>query len=324
MPGSRILYLGSGAFGIPSLAHLAIHHDVGGVVTQPDRPAGRGGRTTPTPIAQWAQHNLPDTPLIKTPSASEPEQARRIRELAGPGKADAWVVIAFGQILRKNLLEGVFSFNVHASLLPRWRGAAPISAAIMAGDEKTGNSIITIVPRLDAGDVLARSERAIEPTHTTADLHDILAADATPLVERTLRQAAENSLDPRPQDESLVTLAPKLSRSDAWVDFARDADECRRRIHALNPWPAVTVLHREHPLKLLRAQSRSADPQQTGGGQPGTIFDADRGEVDCAPGTVLRLVEVQPAGRKAMTWADYARGRRVRSGETLLGGPPKC
>lgn len=314
----RIVFLGSGAFGLPTLAHLSRSHHVTGVVTQPDRPAGRGGKPAATPVGDWAQANLPGVPLFKPERINTPRDTEAVRAL----EADAWVVIAFGQKLGKALLADRFAINLHASLLPRWRGAAPIHAAILAGDTRTGNSVITLAERMDAGLVLDASERVIEPSVTAGDLHDLLAADGPALVERVINAHANRTLAPIVQDESLVTLAPKLGRADAWVDFSQPADECRRRVNGLSPWPGVTVAFRGQPLKLLRAAPAPA--RDVGPGTFGAIIDPAQGIIRCGGGTGLALLEVQPAGKKPTPWRDFANGQRLGPEEPLTGGKPAC
>lgn len=312
----NVLFLGSGAFGLPTLERLARDHTLLGVVSQPDRPAGRSQRPTPTPVALWAAEHATGVPLHKHESVNEPETMDTLRGL----RADAWVVIAFGQKLSRPLIDDRFVINLHASLLPRWRGAAPINWAILAGDTRTGNSVITIAQRMDAGLILAQDATDIDPLETAGEVHDRLAARGPDLIESVLRAHASATLVPREQDESLVTRARKLTKEDGATDFARPAGECRARIHGLNPWPGVTVLLRGEPLKLARAKDEPLPPQEIAG--PGTIVDADAGLVACAAGTALRLLEVQPPGRRAMPWPDFARGRRVQSGECLVGGRP--
>lgn len=309
----NIVFFGSGAFGLPTLKRLAERHTITGVVTQPDRKAGRGGKLTPTPIGAFAQESLAGAAIIKPEKASADEPCARIRSW----EADAWVVIAFGQLLRPNLLEDRFAINLHASLLPRWRGAAPINAAMVAGDAETGNSVITLAQRMDAGEVLGQSRRPIEQTHTAGELHDLLAEDGPDLVERVLAEHDAGTLVRTPQDESLVTIAPKLSKAEGWVDFAIHAAACHARIHGLTPWPGVSVEHRGERLKLIRV----AETDNPFGGEPGQIMGTS-GIVACGGGAGLRLIEVQPAGKRAMAWADYANGRRVEAGERLIGGPP--
>ena len=310
----NIVYFGSGAFGLPTLEALAQRHTIAAIVTQPDRKAGRGKTLTPTPIAAWASEHLPETPLYKPENVNEPEIRDQIRAHAGDRPDDrAWVIIAFGQKLSPELLADRFSMNLHASLLPRWRGAAPINAAMVAGDTETGNSVITLADRMDAGLVLGQSRRPIEPTQTKADLEDLLASDGPELVLDVLARHAEGSLAPQTQDESAVTLAPKMQKSDGRVDFRDDADICRCRVNGYSPWPAVTVGYNDQPLKILRADSQ----QREGDDPPGTIIDEKAGLIACAPGTALRAIEVQPPGKKPMPWGDFARGRSVKKGDTL-------
>lgn len=319
----RLVYFGSGAFGLPTLSALAQRHEVAAVVTQPDKPAGRGHKLAPTPIAEWAAANLPQTPLLKPVKAGTPEDAQRIRAF----RADAFVVIAFGQKLTPNLLDSTFAINLHASLLPRWRGAAPINAAILAGDTQTGNSVITLADRIDAGFILGQSARDLPPHLTAGELHDLLAADGPALVLDVLERHRSATLAPLAQDESAVTIAPKLSRKDAWADFAQPADRVRARIHAFNPWPAVTTILKDKPLKLLRAEAHPGDSQEpltSAADRIGTLVDAQAGCIACAGGSLLRLLEVQPAGGKPMPWSAYARGHHPQPGDRFEKGPTPC
>ena len=311
-----LVFFGAGAFGLPTLESLAEHHRLLAVVTQPDRPAGRGKTLTPTPIGAWAAEHLPGVELLKPANVNEPSVVEHLRSLV----ADAWVVIAFGQKLSRGLLEGVFAINLHASLLPRWRGAAPINAAILAGDAETGNSVITLADRMDAGLVLGQSRRPIEPTQTAGDLHDLLASDGPALVEKVLAARADGSLDMAAQDESLVTIAPKLSAADRWVDVRQTAEACRRRVHGLTPWPGVGADLDGTALKLLRVQAEAGPPESL----PGEMVDVAGGLVACGDGTALRLLEVQPAGKRPMAWADFARGRSIGEGARLDGGRAPC
>jgi methionyl-tRNA formyltransferase len=173
-------------------------------------------------------------PVFKPDDINATPVRNQLRALA----PSACVVIAFGQKLGPELLDGLFAINLHASLLPRWRGAAPINAAILAGDEITGNSVITLAQRMDAGLILAQSRRPIDPATTAGELHDLLANDGPALVLGVLAQHAAGTLNAHAQDESLVTKARKLSKADALLDFARPAEDLRRQIHALTPGPA--------------------------------------------------------------------------------------
>jgi methionyl-tRNA formyltransferase len=310
-----VVFFGSGSFGIPTLAALSTAHRVTGVVSQPDRPAGRGGALTPTPIAEWAATNLPGVPVLKPENVNEAGVLAAARALP----AQAWVVIAFGQKLSPALLEGRFAINLHASLLPRWRGAAPINAAVLAGDAHTGNSVITLADRMDAGLILAQSRRPIDPSQTAGELHDRLAQDGPELVRGVLEAQRSGTLQPRAQDPALVTKAPKMSKADGWIDLDRPADEARRRVHGLHPWPGVTVTFRDQPLKLHRVGVVDA-PANSADAPPGALIDATRGIVRCGPAdapAALQLLEVQPAGKRAMAWGEFAAGARPRAGEAI-------
>lgn len=321
----KIVFFGSGAFGLPTLGALAREHEVMMVVTQPDKPAGRDLKPTPTPIGEWAEQNLGPraVPVFKPEKVNEPSVVERIR--AAP--ADAWVVIAFGQKLGAPLLAERFAINLHASLLPRWRGAAPINHAILAGDAETGNSVIALADRMDAGVVYGQSRRPIPPESTAGELHDALSADGPRLVLRVLHERSRGVERGVSQDESRVTLAGKLSKTDGWVDFGQTAEECRRRVHGLTPWPGVAVSFKGEPLKLLRVQAAPTGAEQEGVHAPGAIIDPEAGLIACGPAdprapapTALRILDVQPAGKRAMMWTDFARGRRIERGEVLIGG----
>ena len=320
MASSRpIVFLGSGAFGVPTLAALAREHHLLAIVTQPDKPAGRGGKLTPTPVAAHASEHLQGVPVLKPEKCNAPEAAAAIRAFAESDPTLAWVVIAYGQYLGKKLLADRFAINLHASLLPRWRGAAPIHAAIIAGDVQTGNSVITIAEKMDAGAVLGQSTRAILPTQTTAELHDQLASDGPALVLDVLARQAAGTLVHHVQDESGVTLASKLSKADARVAWeSLPANLCRARINGLSPWPGVTVWLRGEELKLLRA---GPGPMGARGTTPGTLCDVAQGLVACGDRGVIQLLEVQPAGKRAMAWSAFAQGRTLALGDALAPAP---
>jgi len=295
----RVVFFGSGAFGRPALAMLAAEHDLRAIVTQPDRPAGRGRKPAPPPIAEMASRIAPRAELMQPENVNDAEIVR----LLGSIPADAWVVIAYGQKLGRELLAGRFAINLHASLLPRWRGAAPIQAAVLAGDERTGVSVITLADRMDAGQILGQRERAIDPAQTAGELHDLLADDGVGLVGEVLGAHAAGKLEPVEQDPSGVTLAPKLGKADGWVDFSQDAVACRRRVHGLTPWPGVAVRIGGELVKLLRVGVVARCPLPPG------VLDAGEGVVGCGAGTGLALERVQPGGGRPLDWADYARGR---------------
>jgi methionyl-tRNA formyltransferase len=302
----RLVFLGSGAFGLPTLAALRAEHEVALVVSQPDRPAGRNRVPTPTPVAELAASA--GMPTIKPDRVNERAVIERIAEVA----PDALVVIAYGHKLGPDLLEGRFAVNLHASLLPKYRGAAPINWAIINGERETGVSVIGLSQRMDAGEVYAARRVAIDPRETAGELHDRLAALGPEAILETLARRRDGALAPTAQDESLATAAPKLAKADGTVWFDQPADAVRCRVHGLTPWPGCTVLCGEHPLKLLRVDViERGRPVSAGGAPPGTVREDL--SVACAPGSV-RLLEVQPPGGVPMSMEAYCRGRDVHPG----------
>lgn len=301
-----VVYFGSGAFGLPTLQRLGATHRVHAVVTQPDRPAGRGKKLTPNPIAAWAGEHLPDAALIQPDRVNEPDMLERVRSFP----AEAWVVIAFGQKLGEALLHDRFAINLHASLLPRWRGAAPIHHAILAGDAETGNSVITLAERMDAGEVLGTQRTGIGRTETTGELHDRLSAMGPDVVLDVLARHAAGTLQPETQDESGVTLAGKLGRDDARPDISEPGEALRCRVNGLSPWPGCAVQIDGVRVKLLRADS------QEGSGEPGHVLDPVAGLIGTGEG-LLRVLDVQPAGKSPMSWEQFARGRSIQAGSRI-------
>ncbi len=304
----RLVFLGAGAFGVPSLEHLASEHEIALVVTQPDRPAGRGKVLTPTPVAACAEAR--GIPVIRPADVNAPDVIERIR---GVG-ADAWVVIAFGQKLSRELVDGVFAINLHGSLLPAYRGAAPIQRAVMEGCAETGVSVISIAERMDAGLVYATRARSIGATETADDVHDALALLGPEVLAAVLAQHAAGRAVGVAQDESKATRARKLSKADGTVDVAAlDARAARARINGLNAWPGCTVTIAGIEVKLLRVREVAG-----AAGEPGVVR-AD-GCVAAAAGSI-EILEVQPVGGRAMPWSDFVRGRPQVAGERLLPRP---
>ena len=329
-----LTFLGSGAFGLPTLQHLAQHHNLAAIFTQPDRPAGRKRKLTPTPIADYAQTHLPHIPLHKPENINTPQHLEQFHALLDQGdggeggergeggEGGAAIVIAFGQKLSRDLIADRFAINLHASLLPRWRGAAPIVRAMLAGDAVTGNSVITIADRMDAGLVLAKTppERQIKtnPPLTAGELHDQLAAEGPILIQEVLDNHARGTLQPETQDESLVTKANKLTKADGHADFNQPAETVARTINALNPWPAVTATFRDQPVKLLRAVPADPAPaDHAHKAAPGSVADPNAGLIACAGGSTIQLLELQPAGKKTMTWQAFANGLRPTAADAF-------
>ena len=313
----RIVFMGSGEFGLPTLRALAAAHEVVLVVTQPDRPAGRHRQLAPTPIGQWAAASV--VPTIKPLNVNDEDVQRAI---AG-ARADVAVVIAFGQYIRPAVVDTprLGTVNLHGSLLPKYRGAAPINWAIINGERETGNTVIRVAAKMDGGDMLGQRALTIEPGETAGELHDRLAARGPDLVLEALERMAVGTMTEIAQDESQATVAPKLSRADGWVDFAAPPEVVRNRIHGLTPWPGVTSWWsaspeaERHRLMLLRVKE-VADARHSV--EPGTVI-AD-GVIACGGGGAVRLVEVQSPGKRQMSWADYTHGHAVPVGAVFGGG----
>ncbi|MEO0512396.1 MAG: methionyl-tRNA formyltransferase [Planctomycetota bacterium] len=324
----RLVFFGSGAFGVPTLEALCQQHDVVLAVSQPDKPAGRKKILTPTPVAAWLSEHRPGVRLIKPERVREDATVDDIRAT----DADAWVVIAYGQKLPDRLLgldtqDPVFAINLHGSILPRHRGAAPINAAIIAGDDFVGSSVIRVVSEMDAGSVLAQSRSALDPMTTAGELHDELAEDGPGLILEVLERFGRGTLVETEQDESLVTYAGKMTKADGFVDWSKPADEIRRRIHGFNPWPGASTTLGGQLLKLHRAETVEASalgpefPPAASEASHGHLIDPRTGVVVCGTGAV-RLLEVQPPGKSVMSWADFARGRELARGQRL--GQPEA
>jgi len=303
----HLVYFGSGAFGLPALRRLAEAHEILLVVTQPDRPAGRKRRLTSTPIAEFAQ--MRGIPIIKPESVNEPAVVEDIRGR----ETDGFVVIAYAHKLGPDLLGDTFAINLHASLLPKYRGAAPINWAMINGERQTGLSIITLAQTMDAGSILARRVTEIDPMETAGELHDRLAEMGPDLVLETLDRHLSGTLQPLAQDESAATRAPRLTKADGTVAFDQPAEAVRCRVHGLTPWPGCTVMLDEKPLRLLRVEA--APGSLPGAGEPPGVVREDL-TVACDPEAV-RLLSVQPPGGKSMTFPAYCNGHQVSPGAKL-------
>lgn len=296
----RTIFMGSPEFALPSLRALAKHVSVVGVVTQPDRPSGRGRILTPPPVKILAQElNLP---LIQPERLRQPEALAQLQAW----QPDLIVVAAFGQILRPVVLDlpRYGCVNVHASLLPRWRGAAPINAAILHGDDVTGITIMVMDAGVDTGAILSQKAEPIFPEDTPISLGARLAEAGSQLLIETLPSYLNGSLQPQPQNSAEATYAPMLKKEDGELDFNQTATALARRIRALTPWPGTFTIFKNEILKILRAH---AVPGQT---IPGTrLLHQGLPAVGCAEG-LLVLDELQPAGKKP------------RPGKVFLQGAP--
>lgn len=309
----RIVYFGSGEFGLPTLRYLRDTHELLTVVTQPDRPAGRHRKMTPTPIGAWTQSRG-----ISAHRCEDVNAASFIDQMRGI-QADAAVIVAFGQKLSDTLITatGRLVVNLHASLLPKYRGAAPINQAMINGERETGVSVISLAQRMDAGLIYAQATTPIDPQETAGELHDRLALMGPKVIDKVLDDHDSGRLHGDTQDESRATQAGKLSKADAWIDFDAHAKQVRARIHGLTPWPGVQVdwVQREseksRPLRLLRVRD---EPNRQHDAAPGTILEDHT--VAVRHGGV-QLLEVQVPGGRPMTIDDFIRGHPMRPGDVL-------
>jgi len=301
----RTIFIGSGAFGLPTLESLLAQCPVPLVVTQPPRRAGRGRSEQPTPVHAFAAERGLD--VITPQHIGEPDVIRRVSDL----KPDALVVIAYGGKLPPQLLRDRLAVNLHASLLPAWRGAAPIQRAMMAGDRETGVSVISLAPVMDAGLVFAQRSVTIDADETAGELHDRLAVLGPEVITEVLSAHAAGTAHGEPQDPSHVTYAAKLRKHEGTTEFGGAAEAVVARIHGLTPWPGCTVDVNGTALRLLRV--RAVD--QSRATEPGAI-DGD-GRVRCGRGAVA-LLEVQPAGGRPMRYDEYVRGHPIAHGTLLL------
>ena len=303
----RLAFMGTPDFAVPILRALAdAGHDVAAVYTQPPRPAGRGHREQPSPVQRAAETlGIP----VHAPAKLDTAEQAKFRAL----DLDAAVVVAYGLILPKAVLAAprLGCINVHASLLPRWRGAAPIQRAILAGDKETGVTIMQMDEGLDTGPMLLAESVPIRPETTAAVLHDELAALGARLIVRALAGRADGSLLPRPQGADGVTYAKKLARDEGRLDWKKPAAELERAVRALNPAPGVWFERGGERIKVLAAtpaESRGSVP-------PGTVLDGVL-TVACDTGA-LRLIRLQRAGREAVDAEAFLRGYPLPPGTRL-------
>jgi len=297
---TRVVFMGSPDFALPSLRALAGNYDVVGVVTQPDRASGRGRELKAPPVKQLALELT--IPIIQPQRLREPEAMEQLREW----NPDLIVVAAFGQILKKEVLDlpKYGCVNVHASLLPRWRGAAPINAAILAGDEETGVTIMKMDVGLDTGPMLAKKSIRLMPDHTAGSVTQILSTLGADLLIETLPDYISGTMIPQPQPEEGATYAPMLKKKDGLLDFTRSAAELERRVRAMNPWPGAFMEHDGAILKVHRAHVEAGDASA------GQRLVVQNQPAIGAGGGVLILDEVQPAGKKPMSGKSFLTGVR--------------
>jgi methionyl-tRNA formyltransferase len=297
----KIVFMGSPDFAIPSLQALAGRYPIIGVVTQPDRPAGRGRTLTP-PLVKRLALEL-GLPVIQPERLRQPEAMAQLQAWA----PDLIVVAAFGQILRPVVLDlpRLGCVNVHASLLPRWRGAAPIQAALLHGDAETGVTIMRIDPGVDTGPTLSQRALPIQPDDNAGTLSQRLAVLGSELLLETLPGYLSGAFIPQPQDESGATYAPMLKKEDGQLDFSQPAEALARRVRAFNPWPGAFTTWQGQILKIRRAHTSPAPCAA-----PGQAAIHQGLPAFCTADGLLVLDELQPAGKKPQPGKAFLQGAR--------------
>jgi len=310
----KIVFCGSGAFGLPTLRRLAGgEHEVVGVLTQPPRPAGRGGKVRSTRVSELAEElHLPVEPVA---DINDPAAVTGIEAMG----ADVMLVADFGQMIKSPARSAARcgAFNLHGSLLPALRGAAPVNWAIIRGLERTGVTVFALVDRMDAGEVFSRRETPIDPAETAEELEARLAALGVEAVAETLDKLAAGQERGDPQDESQVSLAPRLKKSDGRIDFAADAVTIRNLVHGTWPWPGGQTRYEPAEGKGVAVTiARAAVGERDGqAGPPGAVLD----DLTVAAGAGrIEILELKPAGKRRMPWRDFVNGHRVGPGARFV------
>ena len=298
---NRVVFMGTPEFAIPSLGALAASYDVVGVVTQPDKPAGRGRELTPPPVKKLAVEL--GLPVIQPEKLRAPEAMERLRVWA----PELIIVAAFGQILRPDVLTLPLRgcLNVHGSLLPRWRGAAPIAAAILAGDSQTGITIMKMDQGVDTGAVISQRSLPIDSGDTAGSLLEKLSHLGADLLMETLPGYLSGEVRQQAQEETKATYAPLLKKEEGLLDFSRPADELARRVRAFNPWPGAFLQWNGQILKVHRAHAEAGNAVSRQ-----RLVQHGLPAVGAAAG-ILVLDEVQPAGKKSMSGKEFLMGART-------------
>ena len=308
-----LIFCGTPQFAVPTLEKLiAEKFPIHLVITNPDGPRGRGHKVQPSPVKEVAQkHGL----AVYQPAKLKTDETRNFISQYHP---DAIVIVAYGHIVPPWMIElpSQGCINLHASILPKYRGAAPIAWALVRGEKETGVTTMKIDAGMDTGDILCERREPIRDDDTTETLSERLSVTGADLMIDTLRKLERGEVTPRPQDPQLATLAPKIKKEDGRVDWARPAVELARRVRGLAPWPGAYTSFQGKNLHIWRAE---AVPEAGGSGlAPGTIStEGGRLAVACGEGTLLVLHEVQLEGRNRLSARDFVNGARVASGETL-------
>ena len=321
----KIVYLGSGEFGIECLNAL-VHsrHSLQFIVTQAPHPAGRGRKPRPTPVANWASAEGERVPFIETEDVNAPQVIEKVAHY----EPDLIVVIAFGRKIGNELInlppfllsqESTGAINVHASLLPKYRGAAPVNWAIINGEKQTGISIISLSEKMDAGKILTREKTDILENETAGELHDRLAQMAAPLLLKTIDKITDASIVYTEQDHSKATLAPKLKKSDGFLDFSESAKTLERKIRGLWPWPGASATYTSKKTnKSIRVTITMTEVVETSNPTdlPAGTLDENL-NIICGE-DALKIIKIKPTGSCLMHFKDFVNGRHTHPGDRFM------
>ena len=308
--GINLVFMGTATFAVPSLRQLFEEgYRINGVITQPDKPGGRGQALQSSPVKKLAcELKLP----VHQPASLKTDETRQLLSALAP---DLVVVVAYGKILPRWLLQfpGYGCINLHGSLLPRYRGAAPVHWAVANGDSKTGVCTMLLDEGLDTGPVYLCDQTEIGPEETANQLYDRLALVGAPVLVRTVAGVLDGTLEAKPQDPEKASYAPILKKEDGFLDWQMPAGHIQDRVRAFNPWPGTVTKFRGSVCKVLKAK---AGMRVLSHPPPGTIQPA-RGALNvvCGDGAILEILTIQPENRKAVSGTDFANGARIQAGE---------
>lgn len=312
----RVVFFGTPEFAARSLREvLASRHEVVAVVTQPDRPRGRGRKLSRSPVKDLAL-DAGLEPVLQPVTTTEPEFLSAVKALG----ADLFTVVAYGEILKRDVLglppHG--AVNVHASLLPKYRGSSPIQAALLNRDEETGITTIYMDEGMDTGDIVLQEQVEIEPEDIAGTLHDRLAKVGARVLVRTLDEIEAGTAKHSPQDHSRATYTSKIRREDGLVDWSASSRAIHNRVRAMNPWPGAYTSWRDTTLRVLK--TRVPSESEVAEHSPGTVLRSDESALEvCTGDGVVQLVEIQLPGGKPLGWREFLRGNQIEVGEQLGG-----
>ena len=316
MAGLKLLFLGTSSFALPSLRTLQENFDVSAVVTRPDRPAGRGKKMTASPVKEESlKHRL---------KIYQPQDRKQLYAVLEETRPQVLVNVAFGMFLPENVLNfpPLGCINLHPSLLPAYRGAAPIQRTLMNGEETTGVTVLYMTPQMDAGDIILQEKVKIEPGENFGSLHDRLSSYGAVKLQEALSLAARGTAPRRPQDETAATFAPALTKKEEKIQWSWPAGKIYNQVRALAPRPGAYTVYRQNRLKiwetapLKTAQAGLAADLLTL--PPGSVCQVNRNYFTVTTGAqLLKILLLQPAGRRKMSTADFLKGNELKVGEKL-------